>query len=196
MRRIVILTCFLTSLVHAQHLISLGVKGGVPLSDGFSDRTSPSDATLHSFSDSKKFVIGPMVELHLPLGLSIEADALYHPLDLTMQPQVSNVFSGLSSSINVKTFEFPILGKYRFLHTPVVKPYVEAGPIFRTVSSQTSYMSNKGFAIGAGVDFKLLLVTVTPELRYTRWGSDTTPRGVIVYPSNQNQGQFLIGLSF
>ena len=59
--------------------------------------------------------------------------------------------------------EFPILLKAHFLHTPIVKPYVEAGPTFRYVASKVPYLSNSGFALGAGVDVKILLVQSRPS---------------------------------
>jgi len=45
---------------------------------------------------------------------------------------------------------------------------------------------------------KLGRVGVGPEIRFTRWGDDASPgRGVgFLAPSNVNQGEFLIGISF
>src|SRR5713226_3919477 len=125
MRSLLLLTslAFLPSLGFSQRLISFGVKGGVPLTDALSQ------------SRSKNYVIGPMVELKLPLGFAIEADALYRPLNLT----ILSIFA--ANVDNVGSVEFPILAKYHFLHTPVVKPYAEAGPIFRHVGSEASYLS-------------------------------------------------------
>ena len=185
----------LAALAQAQHLLSFGIKGGVPLTDAFAD-SSPIqvDVIFHSFSASKNYVIGPMAELNLPLGLSVEADALYRPLNLTIDnrtlPLSNNHFS-----TDLNAWEFPILGKYHFLHTPVVKPYVEAGPVFRAVGSQGSHLANDGFAAGGGVDLKVLLVRVTPEIRYSRWAADSKA-GFPIPPSNRNQAEFLIGVSF
>src|SRR5260370_41894451 len=121
MRSLVLLISltFLPSLAFSQRLLSFGVKGGVPLTDALSQ------------SRSKNYVIGPMVELKLPLGFAIEADALYRPLNVT-----SGSSSALTISDDVGSAEFPILAKYHFLHTPVVKPYAEAVPIFRQVGSE------------------------------------------------------------
>jgi hypothetical protein len=189
----------LAPVADAQHLFSFGVKGGFPLTDPLSDDTFNSvDVVTHVFSASKNYVIGPMVELNLPFGLAVEADALYRPLNLTTETQI--VSSSLASrlSVDVNSMEFPILLKAHFLHTPIVKPYVEAGPIFRYVLSKVQYVSNTGFALGAGVDFKLPLVRIGPELRYSHWGSDSASPALNVSlpPSNKNQVEFLIGLSF
>jgi hypothetical protein len=196
MHRLVLLAFFATNMFAAEHFLSVGIKGGVPLTDAFSDHTAMGVDTLtHTFSDSKEYVIGPTVELTLPFGFAIEADALYRPLSLatdnTVFPQPPRHFS-----TNVNSWEFPILGKYHFLHTPVVKPYVEAGPIFRHVGSQASYLSNSGFALGGGIDLKLLLVKITPELRYSRWGGDAHVQFFNAPPSQLNQAEFLIGISF
>jgi hypothetical protein len=129
----------------------------------------------------------------------VEADALYRPLNLTTETQLVSSPSLVNRlSVDVNSLEFPILLKAHFLHTPIVKPYVEAGPIFRYVASNVQYLSNSGFALGAGVDIKLLLVRIAPELRYSHWGSDSASAlvNVSLPPSNTNQVEFLIGLSF
>ena len=195
--RVLLLLCGFSFLAQGQHLLSAGIKGGVPLTDAYADITTHGIDTLtHAFSDSKNYVIGPMVELNLPLGVSIEADALYRPLNLTI---VNTIIprSTFTNAADINSWEFPILGKYRFLHTPVVKPYAEAGPIFRHVASEAAYLSKGGFALGVGVDFKLLLLKVSPEIRYSRWGGDKTPSPASInVPSRQNQAEFLIGVSF
>jgi len=200
MRSFILLTgLFLPTVAFSQHLFSFGVKGGVPLTDPLSDTTFHGvDVITHLFSDSKNYVIGPMVELNLPFGLAVEADALYRPLNLTTETRVLPLTSVTRLSVDVHSMEFPILAKAHFLHTPVVKPYVEAGPIFRYVASKVPYLSNTGLAIGAGVDFKLLLIRISPELRYSHWGHDSASplRNVSLPPSNQSQAEFLIGLSF
>ncbi len=200
MRSLFVLVCvILAPVAYGQHLFSFGIKGGFPLTDPLPDDTFNSvDVVTHVFSASKNYVIGPMVELNLPFGLAVEADALYRPLNLTTETQI--VSSSLASrlSVDVNSMEFPILLKAHFLHTPIVKPYVAAGPIFRYVLSRVQYVSNTGFALGAGVDFKLPLVRIGPELRYSHWGSDSASPAVNVSlpPSNKNQVEFLIGLSF
>jgi hypothetical protein len=181
MRRLILLASlsFVPSLAFSQRLFSYGWKGGVPLTDAISG------------SRSKNYVIGPMVELNLPLGFSIEADALYRPLNFTTAPS-----SGRIISDDIGSAEFPILVKYHFLHTPIVKPYAEAGPMFRHVGSTASYLSGRGFALGGGIDFKLLVVKISPELRFSRWGSDSIPTIATFPSSNRNQAEFLIGLAF
>jgi len=177
---------------------SVGVRGGVPFTGALSDLTTHGvDTITRSFSDSNQYIIGPMVELHLPLGLSIEADALYRPLNLAVQNQVVPQPTIFSSSTNVSSWEFPIMGKFRFPF-PLVRPYVGAGPSFRTVGSDLSFLSNKGVTVGLGVELKVSRLRIAPEIRYTRWGSDVKPSvGTLVsIASNSNQGEFLVGISF
>jgi hypothetical protein len=134
--------------------ISFGIRGGVPFTTAFSDVTMTSGSEfMRQFSGSNEYLVGPMVELHLPLGFSVEADALYHPLDLTQQ--INNGTSTFSSSTIINSWEFPILARYHFLPFPLIKPYSEAGPTFRaTGSAVSSYFSKVGFALGAGVEIK------------------------------------------
>jgi hypothetical protein len=194
MRMLAVSVFLLGSLAFSQP-ISFGLRGGVPFTGGFSDLTETSGiSSIRTFSDSNEFVIGPMVELHLPLGLSVEADALYHPLNLSQN--INNGTTTVHNSTNVSSWEFPILGKYRFLPLPVIKPYVEAGPSFRATGSTASYFAKDGFTIGAGVELKLSRIRIEPELRYTHWGSDSNTPGQQSSPSKVNQAQFLLGITF
>jgi opacity protein-like surface antigen len=201
MKFLAILIFLLTPLAFAQP-ISVGIRGGVPLTGAFSDVSMPSSASefVRQYSGSDEYLIGPMVELHLPLGFSVEADALYHPLDLTQE--IDNGTATFRNSTTINSWEFPILAKYHFLPFPIVKPYVEAGPSFRaTGGNVSSYFSKAGFTIGAGVEINLHRLRVEPELRYIRWGADAnfTYGGTPVTnlaASDVNQVQFLVGIAF
>ena len=193
-------------LASAQH-ISVGIVGGFPLSDGLSGSTFTNvDTVSHIFSDSHNYLVGPMVDIRLPLSLGIEVDALYHPVNVTTDLTVIPSTTTRTSS-NPATWEFPVLGKYRLPLLPVIRPFIEAGPSFRTRNPSLSYLSSKGFSIGAGLEVKILRLRIAPALRYTHWGSDAQGQGIVcaggctVFPiarpaSNQNQGEFLVGFSF
>jgi hypothetical protein len=128
------------------------------------------------------------VEVHLPLGFSVEGDALYRPLTYNAIP-----LNGPTSTTSFASWEFPVVAKYRFLHTPLIKPYVEAGPSFRHVSA--SYFSSAGFIVGAGVEIKVARLRIEPEIRYDRWAGDrNTPAAYL--PSQLNQAEFLVGITF
>lgn len=133
------------------------------------------------------------------------------------------VFSActLSSSTTGSAWEFPLLAKYRF-PGKVKRPYVDAGVAWNTMSGfhqtitevpisgqpsvpQTTTMLSPpaellnetvaGFATGAGVDIHVLQLHLSPEIRYTRWGAknfSSIDRGL---SSNQNQVEFLLGIT-
>jgi opacity protein-like surface antigen len=165
--------------------VSIGIKGGVPFGDAF----TVSGGTLTVPATTGHWILGPMVELHLPLGLSVEADALYR------RYQISD--SG-------GEWQFPILGKYKFGVGPV-KPYVGAGVNFNHVTGFSKLLSGSiphagttGFSLEGGVEFKLLRLRLAPELRFTHWGNpniDLNPLNIAL-KSSQNQAMFLVGFSF
>jgi hypothetical protein len=177
----------------AQLPISLGVKGGWPLTYALSDSNGP--GLTRFYSKSREFMVGPMVELRLPLRFSVEADALYHPFNVATSS--ASVLSETSYSV----WEFPILAKYHF-GGRLLDPFVGAGPEFRTrpgglISRNITNISRDGFVLAAGLDFKLKIIRISPEIRYTRWMSDsaaTAPAAAVT--SNQNQAALLVGISF
>jgi opacity protein-like surface antigen len=179
--------------------VGFGVKVGAPLTDALN--AANGNGTLAN--NATRFTIGPMVELRLPFGVGVEADLLYKRVNgVYTQPEVS-------AGVTANSFEIPVLLKYRFPF-PIVKPYVEAGPSFRKFAnvnhllsgSSIQFASDKGGAgltFGAGVEVKLLLIRVSPELRYTHWGSrafSASALGTDVLHANQNQAEFLVGISF
>jgi hypothetical protein len=179
--------------------IGLGVKGGSSLTDAFSDRTVTIGPTAaRTYSPERDFIVGPMLEVRLPMGVSVEADALYRPLHLNAALS-SLGSSSFTSSRNVNSWEFPILLKYH-MGTPILKPFIEVGPSFRHVSEfpdDSPHLSTKGLALGAGVEAHVLFIRVSPEFRYTHWGSDSNGSSSAFNPnSHSNQVEFLVGLSF
>jgi len=212
MFRIVIalgLSCFAAGIASAQLPFSIGVKGGAALTDAFENNTFsyPNTVTgtaeIHNYSPSKDYVVGAFVEFRLPFGLGIEADGLYRQLHFAMTsvpmiPAGSTLatFSAPYSETS-HAWEIPILAKYRFKF-PIARPYIDAGPSFRTTRNLLSgSLSNHGFAAGAGVDIKALVLHISPEIRYTRWGADSIPAGTAAPPySNLNQVELLVGIAF
>jgi len=163
-------TCFflLIPVAFGQHLLSPGFIGGVGLTDAFSNTTTMGvDTTLRTYSDAKDYIVGPSLQVNLPFGLAVEGDALFRPLSLATQNTVlSTVFS---TSTRVTSWEFPILAKYR-LPIPLAKPFIEAGPSFRTTGNYN--LSNAGFTIGGGVEIHAILMRISPQIRYTHWAAD------------------------
>ena len=187
-----------SQLTFGAQLLSVGIKAGVPVTDSFTGTTfNDSTGTTRSTTDSSGYIIGPQVELHLPFGLSVEADALYRPLNLNSQ------HTGLGSNLvavqkeTFNSWEFPVLAKYRFA-IPLVKPYVELGPSFRTVGGSPggSAFSSSGITAGAGIELRVARFRLGPEFRYTHWGSDSGSASAYEFASNRNQVEFLVGFSF
>lgn len=163
---------------------SFGGKIGTPLNDAINN-----DGGKLTFNHSTgRYVIGPTVELRLPFGLGIEADALYRNYTL---------------GGTVNQFEFPILAKYRFPGL-LFRPFVAAGPSFNHVSDPglTSitrlHATSSGFALGAGAEVKAVLIRISPELRYTHWGNQNITLASLNsgLSSSQNQLEILVGISF
>jgi opacity protein-like surface antigen len=194
--------------------ISFGAKAGVPLTDFLSTVQSPN---FGFNSTTNRYIIGPTVELHLPFGFGVEFDALYRHLNYTGTANLVDAITNSSTSSGA--WEFPLQAKYRF-RGKLVRPFVTAGIAWDTLSglSQTitttvfpskiqsttttshpaelNHSTTTGFVTGAGLDVHLLLVHVSPEVRYTRWGAQHffSPNGGL--SSNQNQAEFLLGITF
>jgi hypothetical protein len=174
-------------------IFSFGVTGGVGLTDGIENRTIDG---YHFYSDSKDYIVGPMVELGLPFHFSVEFDVLYRPLSLDSYIALENGINTATVHAHVTTWEIPLLLKYKFPF-PVVKPFVELGPSFRAAGNLNgSSPSHDGVTLGAGVEAHLLKLKIAPELRYSRWASDGTSPALLLPLTNQNQVELLVGLSF
>ncbi|MBC8165815.1 MAG: outer membrane beta-barrel protein [Bryobacteraceae bacterium] len=184
--------------------LGFGIKGGVPLTDVI--ESGPSGVLN---VETQRYIFGPMVELRLPAGLAIEADALYSRVNFSSALGAAG--SVISSVTDSNSWEFPILLKKKFGGARTIgssiRPYVEAGVSFRRLSLP-SYLTgdqngaadpnNKGFVAGGGVEFKILFLRISPEIRFTRWGDDNFRSGLanVILKTNRNQGQFLVGFSF
>jgi hypothetical protein len=95
----------------------------------------------------------------------------------------------------VNTFEFPLLAKYR-LPVSRIKPVLEVGPSFRVGGSNnylTYNLAHDGFTVGGGLEFKLPLLRLSTDLRYTRWARSSSTAEAT---PNNNQVELLFGFSF
>jgi hypothetical protein len=166
--------------------LSVGVLAGVPISDAFSSATSGNVSVADA---SQRLAIGPTLELRLPFGLGVSVDALYRRIGYD-----ANVGQGLSVS-HGNSFQFPIMAKYR-LPGIVMRPFVGGGVAFQTTTGFKSFDGRTGLVLGGGLDFKLTRFHITPELRYTRWGTDNLVEYFNVLRPTQNQADFLVGFTF
>jgi opacity protein-like surface antigen len=190
-KSILIVSLFATGFPAGAQIFSIGIRGGVPLTNGYSGTPSAAasigvslmsaQASVPSVSSSP-WVIGPTVELHLPFGLGVQADALYR---------------NYSVGGTVSQWEFPILGSYHFRGAAMLKPFIDAGPSFDHVTVPGLIGSSKGaagFAVGGGIEAKFLFLRIEPEIRYTHWGGANF--NAFNVTSNQNEVEFLVGLTF
>jgi opacity protein-like surface antigen len=196
--------------------VGFGIKGGLPMND-FLDAAR--NQNFRFDTTTNRYIVGPMVELRLPFGLGIELDALYRHFGYNSFSSTSGITTTVTDArTSSSAWEFPLVGKYKFKGIPLLRPYVEAGVSWNRLSgltqdvkttianvTRTSSTSNppelnketaRGFVIGAGVDIKALVIHITPEIRFTRWGAKQfiDPGGLL--NSNRNQGEILIGISF
>ena len=199
----ILLVALIGNVCCCQSLI-IGLKGGGRVTD---DINSPAT------SESKRYMVGPMIELGLPFGFAVEADALY-----SREGYSSSLNNNLRESAN--QWEFPLLLKYR-LPVPVVKPYAEAGWEPRVGSGEVNnfgyYLNNGvtevffserygvtwkttyGVVIGGGVQFGIGKLRMSPEIRYLRWNSPAILQVIAdgpTFQSAQNEVDLLVGIGW
>ncbi len=182
------LLLLLASAVFGQHL-SVGVIGGAPVTNLVAGETGT------------RYTVGPTVQLLLPLGFAVEADALYRSFDF-LAP-IAALGRSTSQQTSGSQWRFPILLQYRF-PTPILKPFIEGGVSFDRLSGlkqavvaasrnagELLQTTHAGAVIGTGLDVKLPFLRITPGFRYTRQGSSDF-RDI----SNLDQFEFLVGIRF
>jgi opacity protein-like surface antigen len=189
---------------------SIGVKGGVPITDAF--HAVQGDEASY-FTNTHRYLIGPTGEVHLPLGFSIEVDALYKRLGY--QYQAFPATGTVTAQTVANSWEFPLLIKWALPGGPI-RPFVDAGASFRHISGvhqiqeifgtgntstnnpvEFHKSTDQGFVFGGGLEFKLGRLRISPELRYTRWGGENFRDPVqALLRTNRNQGDFLLGITF
>jgi len=124
----------------------------VPFNDFFHAVSGQGPTTFQS--SGTRFILGGTVELHLPAGLGLEADALYRNFEYNAS--VNGVDTLLRNRAN-DAWEFPLLVKYR-LPGPFVRPFLGAGVAWDRWSGYKQLTSPLGrwsscrreFAIRAG----------------------------------------------
>src|SRR5450759_2892280 len=165
---------------------------------------------INASTTTNRYIVGPTLELRLPFGLGVEADVLYRHFHYSSSSGISSITTNLTNMDTTSgAWEFPLLAKYRF-KGKIVHPFVDAGVAWDklsgltqtvqsvvasvTKSSTTSSpveLSNgttRGFVLGAGVDVKALVIHISPEVRFTRWGAKhfIDPAGLLNSKQNQD----------
>jgi hypothetical protein len=172
----------------------IGVRGGAP----FTDTNTVAGAVTNSLGIAeRRFQVGPTLGVRLPLGFSVEGDALYSRQSLDLFQ-----FASTSSS----SWEFPVMLKFTAGHGAVA-PVFGAGATVRHISdfgAVPSFIFNGatspntvGFVAGGGFRLKLGPVNITPEVRYTRWSGDSFSQSFLnLLPLSRNEGSVLVGVTF
>jgi opacity protein-like surface antigen len=193
--------------------LSFGLRGGVPLTDAF-EVTDPS----RYFSDKAPFVIGPGLEVYLPLGMSAEIDVLYRRAEYTSATTVDGQPQNVTRARTTgQIWEFPLLAKGRITRDMIFTPFVEGGFSYRRlaqfrqrvvvtgqggaaqVTGEPQEMTGRnsvGPTIGAGLEVKVPIVRLSADVRYTRWGSSDFESAISGLASQLNQADFMLGIMF
>jgi len=176
--------------------------------------TSTDSSTLSYYTYTNRLLIGPTGELRLPFGLGVEVDALYRHYNFQSQGAIAPGGT-LTTHGATGDWEFPVLAKYRF-PAKLVRPYVDAGVAWDTLQgywqtetvvsgtpigppanlNQPVHNSTTGFVLGGGIDVHAPYVHVSPEIRYTHWGSPHFTSSGGGFSSNQNQVEVMFGITF
>jgi opacity protein-like surface antigen len=194
---------------------SFGVKGGMPMTDFL---TAARTQNFTASTATNRYIVGATAELRLPFGLGVEADVLYRHFRYSSSGVIGSITSNLTNmDTSAGAWEFPLLAKYRF-KGKFVRPFVDAGVAWDKLSGLTQTVQSvvasvtkstttstpselskdvtRGYVMGVGVDVKLLVIHISPEVRFTRWGAKhfIDPNGLL--NSKQNQAEFLVGITF
>src|SRR5581483_4535795 len=196
--------------------LTLGIKAGAPFTDFLNaNQFLPGTSSESATSTTNPYVVGPTVELHLPANFSFEFDALFRHFRYQYTIDLIGAYSQTNTTSNA--WEFPLLLKYK-LPGRFLRPYVDGGvawdrlqgvsaTIFGaffpgpTMTTRTSspeelkHETSTGVVIGAGIDFHAVFLHISPEVRYARWTSQHVG-SVGLLNSNQNQAEFLLGITF
>ena len=210
MKNKIALFCLFLPIAGLAQPIGGGLKLGLPLGDAL--EVAAAGTANASTVLNRKNTYGVYAEIRLPFSLGVEIDALHSGTDLAQGLTSGSIVSGLAAATT--GWEFPVLAKYKFKGVPFVRPFVDAGPSFRrltqlnqvvgfvtgkgaTGSVQSANANSTGFAFGGGLEFKLLMLRVTPEVRFTRWGvKDLVSGAAGILKTKANQGVFLVGFGF
>lgn len=190
-------------LSNAQSL-SFGALAGAPISEG----NGPFYSLFGGLTPGR-WAGGPKVELHLPRRFSIELDALYRT---SRDHTIYSFYTGPDTgpylgqyARNTKTWDFPLLVKYRVTDRPI-RPFLDAGIQFSRLSNRVlnsfnclstppgacantvpgpasgryDYVLHRaGLVTGGGIEFKTAHMMIAPEVRVGRVDRGTQVTGLV-----------------
>ena len=123
----------------AQH-ISVGMKAGVPLTNLLGNNSGGAPSQIEFPTQTKRYTIGPVVNVGLLLGFSVELSAMYKRFDqrsiaITTTGFITNDEIGypITQTAGISavghSWEFPVALQYHFSKSSI-RPYVEGGISF------------------------------------------------------------------
>jgi hypothetical protein len=202
---------FLTAHLAIAQPIAIGVEGGLKTTGDVSGTLNP---------ESPRYIVGPKVELRLPLHLSLEVDALYRDIGFTGYSE--SCCTNFVTRERDSSWEFPIQVKYRFPTVARLHPFVGIGYASRIVSghdtffgtmenvqtgaissvsgqNSVSYPATQGLVVSGGVEFGPRHLSFSPELRYVHWNApflnENGGNGSSRYASPQDELFVLVGIA-
>ena len=116
-RLYIILTALMLTATVPASALDWGIRGGVNLVDN-----NLSDMTLKTITDKKSytgFFVGPMMEMGLPLGFSIDMSLLYSEKGITISD---------NESVRERSLAIPLLLRFKLSLGRTLGLYINAGP--------------------------------------------------------------------
>lgn len=184
--------------------VAVGGEAGVPVTASIARPRSPRvDPATY------RLVGGPALDLSIAGPLSVRFNALYQRVSFRQEAFGRYI---LASKTTGDLWQFPILLKCR-IPAGEWDPFITAGPSFQVAtritrssmspSSPTPYVDHPepehraiaGFAAGAGVDLKRGRLRISPEVRYTRWSTQTILTDINRVGTKLDQLQVLVGIT-
>jgi Outer membrane protein beta-barrel domain len=185
-----------TALVVFAQPVSFGLTAGVSVSPLLTSRSPDYEAT------TKRYTLGPSVELRLPYRFAFEVDLLYKQLDYRLRGAVSadsRSGSPASAAVQAGRWELPLLIKYGFSTRPQ-RAFVHLGASFNRVLGTQSdgfvearHKGVLGLVAGVGVETRFHALRVAPEVRFTHWTDRNFGVRDAPLRSNLNQAEFVVG---
>jgi hypothetical protein len=189
-----------------QHVI-IGGKSGL--------RLTGDTPVYRSVSNSKRYIVGPSLEIRLPFHFGLEADALYSRLGNTFY------FFSIANSSDERTvansWTFPLLAKYR-LPVARAQPFLSTGLAPRHAAGQINvihygyypsdvmfysikwHAHDHAWVFGGGIEARVSRLRFTPEFRYLRWNDPLAPSpwhvASYLRPPHRYEAQFLLGIGW
>jgi hypothetical protein len=174
--------------------VSVGIKVGAPMT-----RFLTFDLGPGTDAQTKRYTVGPVMDIALPRGLGVEVGAMYKHIDEqgfsatllsivdTDEGPAANYRYNHVSTVG-RSWEFPVAVQYH-ISLRSMRPYLEGGLSRNRLSNiygpwpqfiegapppaerlpSLNSVNRRGVLFGGGAEIKLHRIHVTPGLRYTHY---------------------------